>query len=643
MPIEKVRILSILVLGASVMTWHYGWDYFLIQVGVVIPIWFPIPLDRVRKWPVWKLLGIFALVYFGYNFRYGDMLRGVFLLVMFCVAYELYGEMRKNAPIRLLSLVSFLIVIHMARLDVGLSLILAVLSYLLSAVFCLTAFQNGGPYQYKIWPIVKAYGALVIAFTGMSFATGLIVFWLMPRIPDQSLSSLPSLGGNTISGFSDRVTLTDIGSLKLSRKHVMDVTPMSGALHTPYLKGRVMDHYDRGVWSSNSYESYHDSDKDGVYAFTHPRGKVYDYKIDQDPLHGNNIFYFNTLVQLKGRLSPLKVEGDLKSLTILRKRPLAVTYYITSSQDKSPLKSRSLAAYLQMPSDHEYIGELATEALGEAISLDNSSRVQALLNYFAKTFTYSLDINNAGVKDPLKEFLMRKKEGHCELFASSMVLMLRSQQIPARLVTGFLVHERHPSGAFYYVTEADAHAWVEVFYNNAWHTLDPTPPSSSTPGFLETLSTYFNRIWRNMVISFDYETQATMFKTIKDKAVFLFRFLKDHPLFAGGVLLLLLWTWFSLRTDRFYLRRNSLARVLRRLEKALQEGLEPRLPREGIYDYVARLAMEPELKQSLVQFLDQYHYYRFGPPGKRSGPRLLMKDGQRLISRVKQVPREEPS
>ena len=59
-----------------------------------------------------------------------------------------------------------------------------------------------------------------------------------------------------------------------------------------------------------------------------------------------------------------------------------------------------------------------------------------------------------------------------------MVLMLRSQGIPARLVTGFLGGEYNPFEGYYIVRESNAHAWVEACMpGEGWRIFDPTPPA----------------------------------------------------------------------------------------------------------------------------------------------------------------------
>ncbi|MCS6865526.1 MAG: transglutaminaseTgpA domain-containing protein [Gemmataceae bacterium] len=97
--------------------------------------------------------------------------------------------------------------------------------------------------------------------------------------------------------------------------------------------------------------------------------------------------------------------------------------------------------------------------------------------------------------DPIEEFLWELKEGHCERFATALVLLLRSQGIPAVYVTGFRGCE-HVKNGQYVVKQSAAHAWVEALVpaNQApellhdplsriyhWRTLDPTPEAVAEP------------------------------------------------------------------------------------------------------------------------------------------------------------------
>jgi len=45
-------------------------------------------------------------------------------------------------------------------------------------------------------------------------------------------------------------------------------------------------------------------------------------------------------------------------------------------------------------------------------------------------YGYTLQLLNVQVADPLANFLFVRKQGHCEYFASSLAVMLRTLHIP---------------------------------------------------------------------------------------------------------------------------------------------------------------------------------------------------------------------
>src|SRR5207247_9830750 len=55
-------------------------------------------------------------------------------------------------------------------------------------------------------------------------------------------------------------------------------------------------------------------------------------------------------------------------------------------------------------------------------------------------------------------------------------VLLRTLDIPARVVNGFQRGEWNPYGRYFMVRLSDAHSWVEVFVEGAgWVTLDASP------------------------------------------------------------------------------------------------------------------------------------------------------------------------
>ena len=112
--------------------------------------------------------------------------------------------------------------------------------------------------------------------------------------------------------------------------------------------------------------------------------------------------------------------------------------------------------------------------------INDQGRIAVLLKYFQDNFKYKICEQPVNPIDPVLAFLKTSREGHCELYATSMILLLRRLGIPARYVTGFVCVERHPAGYYYVARVGNAHAWVEAFDRDKgkWILVEPTPPSN---------------------------------------------------------------------------------------------------------------------------------------------------------------------
>jgi transglutaminase-like putative cysteine protease len=84
---------------------------------------------------------------------------------------------------------------------------------------------------------------------------------------------------------------------------------------------------------------------------------------------------------------------------------------------------------------------------------------------------------------PLVSFVTRTKTGYCQHFAGAMTLMLRSLGIPARVAVGFTSGAYNRARRRWTVTDHDAHAWVEVWFDGyGWLPFDPTPGRGQLSG-----------------------------------------------------------------------------------------------------------------------------------------------------------------
>ncbi|ELZ25633.1 hypothetical protein C475_09249 [Halosimplex carlsbadense 2-9-1] len=88
---------------------------------------------------------------------------------------------------------------------------------------------------------------------------------------------------------------------------------------------------------------------------------------------------------------------------------------------------------------------------------------------------YSLNASRPSGDNVAREFVTRMDAGYCEHFATGMVTMLRSQDIPARYVVGYSTGRQVGANTFQ-VRAMNAHAWVEVYFADVgWVRFDPTP------------------------------------------------------------------------------------------------------------------------------------------------------------------------
>lgn len=160
-----------------------------------------------------------------------------------------------------------------------------------------------------------------------------------------------------------------------------------------------------------------------------------------------------------------------------------------SSKNKSGTLSRSdigkliemsdstYERYLQLPKDlPERVSNLAGEITSSA---DNDyDRAKAIEAYLSKNYVYTLEPGDVPEnRDFVDYFLFDSKQGYCTYYASAMTILVRSLGIPARYVEGYILPSKPVSENSYEVTNKEAHAWVEVYFEGfGWIPFEPTAP-----------------------------------------------------------------------------------------------------------------------------------------------------------------------
>ena len=126
------------------------------------------------------------------------------------------------------------------------------------------------------------------------------------------------------------------------------------------------------------------------------------------------------------------------------------------------------------PSTTARTRDLATRLADGAPSTYDA--VLAMESWLRANVVYDLDAPvPADGADAVDDFLFRSQRGFCEQIASALAVMLRTQGIPARLVTGYVPGDRDRVSGVWKVRASDAHAWVEVWFPGiGWQAFDPT-------------------------------------------------------------------------------------------------------------------------------------------------------------------------
>ena len=108
-------------------------------------------------------------------------------------------------------------------------------------------------------------------------------------------------------------------------------------------------------------------------------------------------------------------------------------------------------------------------------SRSNTEYLNHILNTFADgSYYYNLSPENS-LRNGYADFFLKTKEGYCEYFAGTFVLLARLANIPSRIVSGYYGGELNTVGDFYEFRQRDTHAWTEVWLKGrGWIRIDPT-------------------------------------------------------------------------------------------------------------------------------------------------------------------------
>ena len=418
------------------------------------------------------------------------------------------------------------------------------------------------------------------------------IFLVTPRTDSASWNPLlrfgqiRSAGGAGVTGFAEQMNLNKTGEIELNEDIAMTVSvtdidekPYPGLAIDQRWRGAVLEHYENGVWNRRVLRKPAPKAIQKNLPYFGPEQLIFHYELTPrkvgglflaDPIRFNN-------KDLETRL-PVVIDPPYQDMSFFYEQGSTVQYSMAVSKIRQPMgykqvvPSKNQGERSVATLDNEYLGDLINPRIGsleewtlgvlESIkenpryglqkvtfpkgsvreqsrpSIESTYRevvARALSSYLSQSgdFTYTLEIKRVNPNgDPVVDFLLNVKKGHCERYASGLVLMLRSLGIPSRVIKGFRGCNYSDNGS-YVIRNNQAHSWVEVLVPQLspdgtfrqdivsgrpifdWLTLDPTPDTELLENqkfsFLRMIAELIDRaksFWRDMIVDYNSEQQA---------------------------------------------------------------------------------------------------------------------------------------
>lgn len=280
-----------------------------------------------------------------------------------------------------------------------------------------------------------------------------------------------------------------------------------------------------------------------------------------------------------------------------------------------------------LPAEDSAISQVAQE-LDLHAGMDLTEALRKTAAFFREKFEYSsyLTAENLGTTNetPLARFLLKKRSGHCEYFATATTLLLRKAGIPTRYAVGYSVQEIKQNNAV--VRERHGHAWCLVANGDGvWQDFDTTPASwseieGSHARFWEPISDGGSRLW------FEFSRWRYGRSNLRRYIPWIVT-----PLIVLLVAQLLLRKRFARSASRHdsseEFVRPGLDSEFYRIDRALSErGLE-RKPEETSAQWLSRIKVSlPALIDGLPEILNLHYRHRFDPAGLPGADRQSLKE-----------------
>lgn len=503
-------------------------------------------------------LSIFYLFFYALDFlifapgpsALDRMLQATVHLVLFTAVIKVFSA-RTYRDFAYLSTLSFMMMLASAVLTVGTLYLICFAFYLLFAISTFVSYEikrsaeaaprpAEGPFATPAQNRNAIENALMTSTVALAVgivALASVLFFVIPRFRTGYLTGLGAERQN-ITGFSETVNLGDIRKILRSNAVVMRVVVEGDPKRFAGVKwrGLALTSFDGRHWYNDNTEqtvvqpAYVTQEREQNFVLVPSVGsqgkmsRPVEYRVLLSPLSTDVLFAAPVARRVSARLRYLNLDqtGSMHNpqhgyapfgYDVVSDIGLSSPDALRRASSDIPLDVRLL--YLRLPQKTDpRIAPLARDVAASASN--NYDRAFLIQNYLRDNFGYSLDPSSIEPEDPVGSFLFKSKQGYCEYFAAAMVLMLRSVDVPSRLVNGFQTGSFNKVGGDFIVRARDAHSWVEVYFPGyGWNSFDPTPPDPNPVlggdwGALEDYYDAINLFWNEWIINYDFAHQMQL-------------------------------------------------------------------------------------------------------------------------------------
>ena len=257
-----------------------------------------------------------------------------------------------------------------------------------------------------------------------------------------------------------------------------------------YWRGATFDHYSGRGWATTV--DFREEVKGELPLPLPPAYRQVTQRFEFTAPHGDTLYALNAPAWVGEPVeavwrSPPSVPpngGDERGGDLARLASETVSYTVVSNlptptaddlQTVSPLyPSEIRMRYLQLPETvPQRVINLAQEVVADGETVYERAR---LLERYLRVYPYSLEVEQPpGDWDVADYFLFGAREGYCDYYATTFVVMARAASIPARLASGYAGGEYDFASGAYLVRQFNGHSWPEVYFPGwGWIGFEPT-------------------------------------------------------------------------------------------------------------------------------------------------------------------------